>query len=208
MLGSVLYTAKNMSLLPIISNQPKSSKGLHVERVDLKNCRKIQRIAEDWQILAQRKIAVVPDRLDAYSRLIASSIIARFISLECHFISSNPAMASALQKEIYVCKDNTDRVQGIAIVSKKLSDLRVDYVMTHPANIRCKANELEPARVEGAGRAFCAFLESEALKQGVQSVYLTVLPASRQFYLKFGFEEGSEGKLVKSLSVPQICAKL
>jgi hypothetical protein len=185
-----------------------TAKSLYVERVDLKNCRKIQRIAEDWQIFAQRKIAVVSDRLDAYSRLIASSNVARSISLQCHLINNNPAIAVEWQKEIYVCKDTTDRVQGIAIVSKKLSDLSVDCVMTHPANIRCKANELEPNRVEGAGRVFCAFLESEALKQHVQSVYLTALPASRQFYLKFGFEEGSEGKLVKSFFVPQICAKL
>ena len=186
-----------MSLLSIL---PHHQRPLRIERVDQKNYQKIKRIAEDWQLLAHRKIGGHPDKLDTYGRLIASSTVARAIALECYMMNSNPALAVEWQKEIYACKDEGDQVQGIALVTKNLPALRVDYVMTNPANIRCKANESEPGRVEGAGRAFCAFLEKEAPKEGIKSVYLNALPPSIPFYLKFGFTQQTDGKMGKSLT--------
>ncbi len=195
MLQSVPYMTKNMSIIPVLPNQQKPQKPLYIERVAPHNYLKVKQLAQDWESLAGKKIRVHSDESDTYARLVASAVVAKFIALECYSISSNHDSS----KEIYVCQDETDQVQGIAVVSKKSSALHVHYVMTHPSNIRCDANKLEGALVKGAGRSFCAFLEREAPKLGVESVVLSPLASSTDFYRKFGFTQEADGKLVKSL---------
>ncbi len=92
---------------------------------------------------------------------------------------------------IYVCEDVAlQTIQAIALVRDYTTypeGLEIDYIATHPHNIRSPLNETETTRVEGAGSALIKHIAIQ-LRDSGREILLVALPSSIPFYEKLGFE--------------------
>jgi len=97
---------------------------------------------------------------------------------------------------VFVCFQEEQNIQAIAIVTnavasspvKDIPYLYVDYLATHPRNIRSALNEKEPNRVTGAGSKLISHLVNKVCKkENLEEVRLQSLDSAREFYKKMGF---------------------
>lgn len=89
--------------------------------------------------------------------------------------------------EIFLCKDGRDCIQGIMEISEKTSKIYVNFLATHPNNLRSHLNEQEPNRVTGAGSLLLWKAKQIAVERGKKEVELQATSLSIGFYQKQGF---------------------
>jgi hypothetical protein len=195
-------------------NEPKTNsveanlhRPLHIERVQPQDYCKIEQIAKKWEAIAGDKINMTNRSEDptAWSLLSDCEGVAREIAFYCHIQPDVDDIS-----DLYVCKDTTGEIYGIAIGYKDSpTTFHGNLLVTHPINIRCKANLLEKKRVEGVGRTFINFVETEMSKQKINTLSLVPLSSAESFYLKFGFKLINNATMAKSIPTsPNISSKL
>ncbi|HEV7736442.1 MAG TPA: hypothetical protein VGO47_03605, partial [Chlamydiales bacterium] len=210
------YNAQGAQPSQLPPQQKPPTKALHrplqVERVEPKDYPKIECIGKTWLAIAKEKRKTTEG--DAGSRLRDTKFLLSGIE------DWMPHKVSYEVRELYACKDGDGEVQGLAMVcknsqtrarlSKRPQALYVDLLITDPRNIRCEANELEPGRVEGVGRAFCKFVQEEAPKHGINYIELSPSSSSVPFYLRCGFTNTENKYLMEKAlpSSPQMASKL
>jgi hypothetical protein len=167
---------------------------LHIELVKAEDYPKIEQISINWVSIAKKKMneTNIPKEPDVHSMFSDSWYMASGIS---KIIRKN----SREQKKsatIFVCKDTNGEIHGIStfpteFIPEKRGRFTIHATMvTHPRNIRCKANLSETQRVEGVGRTFFYFYAQMIAQRGLDldSVFFEPTDSSVPFYEKFGFK--------------------
>lgn len=162
---------------------------LYIEKVDPKDYALIAHIAKNWADIALTKAdSTAITEESAWEQLNACGVIADLIT---DIVGNNDLKDS---EQIYVCKEMvSEKIYGIAVGSQEDGMIHGSFLVTHPHNIRCKANRSEILRVKGVGTAFIKFVEEECKKQGKELNFLP-LSAAEPFYQKFGYIEGKKIK--------------
>jgi len=98
---------------------------------------------------------------------------------------------------IFICTQSAFNPEAITIISEKTTApsadspskpyLYVEYLVTHPKNIRSPLNENEPNRVNGAGSAIISALIQLGREENKDTIQLHSLSSARPFYEKLGF---------------------
>ena len=172
---------------------------LHIELVEPTDYPKIKQIASDWYYLASlKRMQTSPiDEKQAYDQLSSSAYINQQIS-ELH---------NDWFDDIYVCKDNQEKIHGIAVCCGRKSEIYCDYLATNPVNIRCNVNLTEIDRVEGVGKTFIKYGEEEFFKKRNMSLSGIPLNSSRSFFhQQLGLQEEARGRIIKAH--PNLSSKL
>lgn len=170
-------------------------KPLYITKIDPQDRFKIGQIAVEWQRIAIKKWHETDmyDEKAAWLQLRGNHQILGEIERYC----TDKEQDHHASKELYVCKDMHQHIQGIAIIERKLNEVvRGHLLATNPINIRCKANLSESKRVEGVGRTFIEFAQQEMASQGIAKITLNPINSAIFFYLKFGFQL-KDGEMIK-----------
>ncbi|HEV7738182.1 MAG TPA: GNAT family N-acetyltransferase [Chlamydiales bacterium] len=162
---------------------------LYIEKVDRKDYELIAHIAKDWASIAQKKMSITDNTEErwAWEELISCRVIADSIADTVEDDSPDC-------EQMYVCKEIvSEKIYGIAVGFQNNEMIHGSFLVTHPHNIRCKANRSESLRVKGVGTAFIKFVEEECKKQS-KTLYFVPQTSAEPFYQKFGYIEGKNSK--------------
>jgi hypothetical protein len=177
---------------------------LHVEVVESREWASLGKVARAWQKLASEKQKL----RDSEVLFQSDARIAKLVA-EC---MESPRECSFIFDRALVCRDTQSRIQAIALTHnyEAISDhgtfLKIAHLVTHPHNIRSKANECEFDRVEGAGSALVRYIARESLSRQLAGVYAEVTTSAKKFYEKLGFEavQRDISEMVEPLETPMI----
>ena len=81
----------------------------------------------------------------------------------------------------------------------ELTEIRVDYLVTHPRNLRSPLNDRETVRVRGAGSALMDHVEKWAETLKKKSVYLYPSFSVIPFYERLGYKERPDFYYAKTI---------
>jgi hypothetical protein len=94
----------------------------------------------------------------------------------------------------FVCKDNElDEIQAIAVVDNNpiyqyAPNVNLEFMVTHPKNIRSNINKNNPNRVEGSGKTLIQKIADVYRQEDKRRITLFSLDSSLHFYFKIGFK--------------------
>jgi len=161
---------------------------LYIEKVDPKDYALIAHIAKEWANIADKKGKSTPiTERSEWNQLYSCTEVAQSIADRLEYDSMDC-------EQVYVCKKVvSEKVYGIAVGCQENELIYGSLLVTHPHNIRCKANRSESLRVKGVGTAFIKFVEEECKKQGKELTF-SPLPSAEPFYQKFGYIKGEKSK--------------
>ena len=157
---------------------PSPDPKLAVERVEQAHFPQIAETARSWSEAARERVfaASGPEKEIFIENSHANGKIAELLSRP----------VSGL--EAYVCRDGRGKIQGLMVACERGMSLYVDYLATHPKNIRAEVNPA-PERVGGAGTALIEQAVARALELKKKMVSLDFLESAWGFYSKLGFSE-------------------
>jgi GNAT superfamily N-acetyltransferase len=104
------------------------------------------------------------------------------------------------RSKIYICVDQNKTPWGLIEVTENPIRLHVDFLVTHPNNIRARVNEQEIEKVRGAGSLLLQKAEELARNLGKTSIDLTPLTSAIEFYQKNGFAQRNNGTMIKLIT--------
>ncbi len=159
--------------------QEKKKAPLRVEQVKPEDYHKIAKIAIVWSRIAFEKF--INEQGKSEGIFADSTRVSNDIALSL----INPEKE---EREVLICKDQENRIQGIAILRILEDQVYLSFLATHPHNIRSSLNPGE-SQVAGAGTALLQKVVERAKELGKNSIYLYNLPSAKQFYLKAGFQD-------------------
>ncbi len=165
---------------------------------------KVAATARQWQQIIGEKLAGVPKpHPEIFCNLLE---VAKSIQT---FIGR--AYDGLYGGSIYVCEDVAlKEIQTIAFVHNDIfrSALNIDFIATHPRNVRSSLNETETTRVEGAGSALIQHLATELRDSGM-GITLESYPSAIPFYEKLGFalKTGSDNSMCLSAQKIQLMTR-
>jgi hypothetical protein len=149
-----------------------------------------RQIAIEWVYTAQ-EYTWNPDAKDATSVFLRSEAVA--VALQEKLASPLPPRTKAL----YVCRDLQHRVQALCLSTITDKGLRIDFLLTHPHNIRSLANKDKPERTRGAASALLFYAEKQAQDLFCSQIYLHSSNTAIGFYQRLNFKLTETGEMVK-----------
>lgn len=177
------------------TNIVKTNNSLNVRELTPNEKNKLIKITDTWNTFAQSKASQSSPTQKVFED--SSSL--------CKYIIS--ALNDKTNKyKFYVCtqaQKDTD-VEAIAVISEKVSSvakphLYVEFLMTHPKNIRSPLNENEPNRVTGAATKIISYLAEVAKQRRIDEIHLFSLNSARGFYEKIGFIDKGGSNMVLTI---------
>ena len=194
----IIYNIINFFLKD--TTPPPLKRSLKIEKISRADFPSVAKIARQWQ-----KIAVAKEQEARNSWTLSPD---QFHN--CAWVSTQVAntLAGFGWNEVFVCKDGESRVQGIMITTVLTNGIYVDYLVTHPQNIRSSLNDHEIGRVASAGSSLLQYAEKRAQELNKRSVYMRPLELAKPFYQKMGYKELG-GYMIKTIEkVEQISTPL
>jgi GNAT superfamily N-acetyltransferase len=101
--------------------------------------------------------------------------------------------------EVYVCTDSQGAYQGICVVVFEEEATCIDWLTTHPHNLRSPVNSTEAQRVTGVGTALMQYVEKQAVQRGYNKIYLRPTQTAISFYERLAFQSEQGLKMSKIL---------
>jgi hypothetical protein len=177
------------------TNKEKTNNSLNARELTDDEKIELTKITKTWDAFARNKAKQVST---------SQKVFEDSISL-CNYIISALNNNQAKYR-FFICtqsQKNLD-VEAIAVTSEKVSSavkpyLYVEYLMTHPKNIRSTLNENEPHRVTGAATKIISHLTEVAQKANMSEIHLYSLNSARGFYQKNGFIDTGESNMVLTI---------
>ncbi len=174
---------------------PKNSKKLHMELVEPKDWAIVARKAMSWSWKAYKKAGTQPPQSQAYAQLKDCGFICETLTSHLQHISpENRASSENIDKgrvgpqELYVCKDETNKIHGITLVEKNRTSLIGNLLVTHPRNIPDHKRTIDPRSVKGVGSTADDHINRIAPQRGITNILLVNSESSAKFYLKRGYK--------------------
>lgn len=163
---------------------------LYTESVDTTDAQQIEnigKIASLWQRIALKKL----NKLDKSSSEFRIFCVAENICLQIAQIAESLSMPDLGKKqEILLVKDDQKQdIHAIGLISFFHGDIEIDYLVTHPRNIRSSINEKEPDRIFGAGTCLINYLKQARMLATCSKITVCTWKMGTGFYEKLGFRK-------------------
>jgi len=151
----------------------------------------LRKTAKLWQVIAEPKQSEAQTEAER-ALFFQSTSVASWLQARI----SQTLLPSA---EIYVCKDQQNRVQGLCLAYLYKNELEIDLLITHPLNLDSPLNE-KKYQVRGAGTALLNYAEKRASEIEKREIYLTSSRSSTPFFKNRGFQAADHGEMRKRIS--------
>lgn len=175
----------------LFSSTPPLRTDLKVEKISRWNYSTVAKLASLWEKTAKEKDKASRSSWFDFraAQFRDSARLCRIISKELSFFSKN---------EVYVSKDESEKEQGIMLITKYPDYVYVDYLVTHPRNIRSRINKDEKEKVAGSGSSLLKAAEKRAKELKKKKIWLMPLEKAIPFYRKQGYKSVGSS-MVKTL---------
>jgi hypothetical protein len=195
------------------SPAPKNSKKLFMELVEPKDWEIVAGKAMSWSWKAYKKAALQPLKSQAFAQLKDCGFICENLALQLQNIfpanrgsSENIDKDRVGPKELYVCKDENNKIHGITLVGKNRTSLIGHLLVTHPRNIPDHKRITDPRGVKGVGSTADDHINRIAPQRGIKNILLVNSDSSGKFYQKRGYKKLNHGNYTFYKSIKPISA--
>lgn len=191
----------------------KNSKKLYMELVEPKDWEMVTRKAMSWSWKAYKKASTQPLKSQAYAQLKDCGFICEALKTDLESTASkNRASSENIDKdkvgpkELYVCKDENNKIHGITLVEKNRTSLIGNLLVTHPRNIPDYKGIKDPRSVKGVGSTADDHINRIAPQRGIKTILLVNSESSAKFYLKKGYKRMNQANFTFYKSIKPISA--
>ena len=173
---------------------PSNTVKLRMELVEPKDWEAVARKAMKWSWKACQKANEQPPKSQAFAQLKDCGFICEALTSHIkntYFAnrgsSENIDKGRVGPKELYVCKDEKNRIHGITTVEKNRTSLIGSLLVTHPRNIPDHKRIRDPRGVKGVGSAADDHINRIAPQRNIKAILLVNSDSSAPFYRKRGY---------------------
>lgn len=168
-----------------------STDKLIVSEVSEENWDRVFLIAQKWKNLADKKISTFENDLsdNEFILLESSSRICGELAMDGNLRKDKNKKSLVKWDTMVVCHSQNHKIQAIACFRK--SEVHLDWLVTHPNNLRCRINT---SRIQGAGKKIILYLAQTAFYSN-KNLIVSADDEAVSFYERMGFDPFKPGKI-------------
>jgi hypothetical protein len=156
---------------------------LKVEKFKKDELPKLKQLIGEWEEELEAKIELSENLTRGLEKLEDANTIISKIWSKVFFLNGNTPNFQMLK-----CVDSSGNIQAIATYQRIKNSYRLNYLVTHPSNIKCAVNS-KSANTRGAGTEIISYLADKVINKGREELFTSPLnPSVVSFYTQLHFQ--------------------